>query len=90
MQLLNKQHLAGALEVSAMRDGLVVFTCAEAADRFAGMLEEEGHSQVLVAEVDSHKVFRMVSDAKALAVVLQEGTRLPQPYQLAASLTQQQ
>lgn len=29
-----------------MRDGLVVFECAEDADKFASKLEEEGHSQV--------------------------------------------
>lgn len=45
-QLLNKQHLAGALDVAEMRDGLVVFESAEDADRFASKLEEEGHSQV--------------------------------------------
>jgi hypothetical protein len=46
LQLLNKQHLAAALDVCEMRDGLVVFECAEDADKFASKLEEEGHSQV--------------------------------------------
>lgn len=46
--------------------------------------------QVMVAEVDSHKVFRMVSDAKGLAVLLLEGASIPAPYQLAASLKKQQ
>jgi hypothetical protein len=46
VQLLNKQHLAAALDVAEMRDGLVVFESAEDADRFASKLEEEGHSQV--------------------------------------------
>jgi hypothetical protein len=40
----------------------------------------------MVAEVDSHKAFRLVSDAKALAVVMREGAGIPAPYQLAASL----
>jgi hypothetical protein len=46
LQLLNKQHLATALDVAEMRDGLVMFESAEDADRFASKLEEEGHSQV--------------------------------------------
>lgn len=46
LQLLNKQHLAAALDVAEMRDGLVMFESAEDADRFASKLEEEGHSQV--------------------------------------------
>jgi hypothetical protein len=46
--------------------------------------------QVMVAEVDSHKVFRMVSELKALAVLLRQGAAIPAPYQLAASLKQQQ
>lgn len=45
--------------------------------------------QVMVAEVDSHKVFRMVSELKALAVLLRHGATIPAPYQLAASLKQQ-
>lgn len=46
VQLLKKQHLSGSLEVAQMRDGLVVFESADDADKFACMLEEEGHSQV--------------------------------------------
>jgi hypothetical protein len=46
--------------------------------------------QVMVAEVDSHKAFRLVSDLKALAVLLRDGVTIPAPYQLAASLKQQQ
>lgn len=88
-KLLNKQHLAAALDVAEMRDGFVVFESAEDADRFASKLEEEGHSQVMVAEVDSHKVFRIVSELKALAVLLRQGVTIPAPYQLAASLKQQ-
>lgn len=45
--------------------------------------------QVMVAEVDSHKMFRMVADVKALAVLLKQGASIPAPYQLAASLKQQ-
>lgn len=45
LQLLNKQHLATALDIAHMRDGLVMFESAEDADRFASKLEEEGHSQ---------------------------------------------
>ena len=46
--------------------------------------------QVLVADVDSHRVFRMISDLNALAVLLRQGGHIPAPYQLAASLKQQQ
>jgi len=46
LQLLNKQHLADALEVSEMLDGVVMFESDHDADRFARMLEEEGHNQV--------------------------------------------
>lgn len=46
--------------------------------------------QVMVAEVDSHKLFRMVTELKALAVLLRQGAAIPAPYQLAASLKQQQ
>jgi hypothetical protein len=42
--------------------------------------------QVMIAEVDSHKLFRMVSDVRALVVLLPGGTDIPAPYQLAASL----
>lgn len=45
--------------------------------------------QVMVAEIDSHKAFRLVSELKALAVLLREGVPIPAPYQLAASLKQQ-
>ncbi|KAF8072841.1 PARP16 [Scenedesmus sp. PABB004] len=88
-QLLNKQHLAGALDVAEMRDGVVAFEAPGDADSFAGLLEEEGHSQVLVAEVDSHKLFRMATDVRALVVLLPAGASVPAPYQLAASLKQQ-
>eukprot|EP00878_Enallax_costatus_P003012 GHUV01003210.1.p2 GENE.GHUV01003210.1~~GHUV01003210.1.p2 ORF type:complete len:287 (+),score=88.52 GHUV01003210.1:1523-2383(+) len=85
-KLLKKQHLAEALEVAEMHDGVVVFEHDMDADRYASMLEEEGHSQVVVAELDSHKLFRMVSDVRALVVLLPHGTDIPAPYQLAASL----
>jgi hypothetical protein len=87
-KLLKKQHLADALEVAEMRDGVVVFEFDVDADRFASMLEEEGHSQVAVAEVDSHRLFRTVSDVQGLVVLLPHGTNIPAPYQLAASLKQ--
>lgn len=45
-------------------------------------------AQVMIAEVDSHKLFRMVSDVRALVVLLPRGTDIPAPYQLAASLKQ--
>jgi hypothetical protein len=44
----------------------------------------------MVAEVDSHQVFRMLSDAKALAVLLRGDGAVPPPYQLAASLKRHQ
>jgi hypothetical protein len=43
----------------------------------------------MVAEVDSHRMFRMVADVKALAVLMKQGATIPAPYQLAASLKQQ-
>jgi hypothetical protein len=46
LQLLKKQHLSDVLEVAELRDGVVAFEHAADADRFAGKLEEEGHSQV--------------------------------------------
>ncbi|KAF6266784.1 hypothetical protein COO60DRAFT_1473496 [Scenedesmus sp. NREL 46B-D3] len=85
-KLLKKQHLSDVLEVAEMRDGVVAFEDAADADRFAGKLEEEGNSQVMIAEVDSHKLFRMVSDVRALVVLLRGGADIPAPYQLAASL----
>lgn len=42
----------------------------------------------MVAEVDSHKLFRMVSEVHGLVVFLPHGTDVPAPYQLAASLKQ--
>lgn len=44
--------------------------------------------QVTVAEVDSHKLFRLASDSKALVVLVIEGEEgeLPAPFQLAAAL----
>eukprot|EP00775_Hariotina_reticulata_P010296 gene10296-10455_t len=87
-KLLNKQHLADALEVSKMLDGVIMFESDHDADRYARMLEEEGHNQVMVAEVDSHKAFRMASDVKAVVVLLPHGAQIPPPYQLAASLKQ--
>jgi len=85
-KLLGKAHLAQALEVSQLRDGLVVFDTAEAAENYGTFLEEEGHSQVMVAEVDSHKLFRMVLDARAVVVHMLPDQPLPPPYQLAAAL----
>jgi hypothetical protein len=46
LQLLKKKHLSDVLEVAELRDGVVAFEDAADADRFAGKLEEEGHSQV--------------------------------------------
>lgn len=46
LQLLNKQHLADALEVAEMLDGVIVFEHDMDADKYSSMLEEEGHSQV--------------------------------------------
>lgn len=46
LQLLKKQHLADVLEVAEMRDGIVSFEDDKDADKFASMLEEEGHTQV--------------------------------------------
>eukprot|EP00879_Flechtneria_rotunda_P002367 GHRR01002562.1.p1 GENE.GHRR01002562.1~~GHRR01002562.1.p1 ORF type:complete len:281 (+),score=54.76 GHRR01002562.1:112-954(+) len=87
-KLLKKQHLAEALEVADMHDGVVLFEDDQDADRFASMLEEEGHSQVMLAEVHSHKLFRLATDAGALVVLLPRGSSIPAPYQLAASLKQ--
>lgn len=52
LQLLKKQHLADALEVAEMRDGVVVFEHDIDADRYASMLEEDGHSEVRERQLD--------------------------------------
>jgi hypothetical protein len=46
---------------------------------------------VTVAEVDSHKLFRLASDSSALVVLVEggEGGELPAPFQLAAALKKQ-
>lgn len=72
-----------------MRDGVVAFESDVDAERFASMLEEEGHSGVLVAQVDSHRLFRMATELAALVVLLPAAdtpARVPAPLQLAASL----
>ncbi|KAI8470622.1 MAG: hypothetical protein J3K34DRAFT_458749 [Monoraphidium minutum] len=90
-ELLGRPHLASALEVAHMRDGVVTFECCDAAARFATRMEEEGETQVTVAEVDSHRLFRLASDAAALVVLVAEGAggELPAPFQLAAALKKQ-
>lgn len=44
--------------------------------------------QVTVAEVDSHKLFRLASDVTALVILIAEGPdgELPAPHQLAGAL----
>lgn len=87
-QLLGKPHLASALEVAHMRDGVVTFETPDAAAIYATRLEEEGETKVTVAEVDSHKLFRLASDTRALVVLVTEDNagQLPAPFQLAAAL----
>jgi hypothetical protein len=42
--------------------------------------------QVMVAQVDSHKLFRMAADVQGCVVLVRERSQLPEPYQLAAAL----
>lgn len=52
------------------------------------LLHQHLHPQVTVAEVDSHKLFRLASDVTALVVLIAEGPdgELPAPHQLAGAL----
>ncbi|GBF93174.1 hypothetical protein Rsub_05906 [Raphidocelis subcapitata] len=86
--LLGRPHLADALEVARLKDGVVAFETPDAAARYATRLEEEGETAVTVAEVDSHRLFRLASDSLALVVLVAEGEEgeLPAPFQLAAAL----
>lgn len=40
----------------------------------------------MVAQVDSHKLFRMAADVQGCVVLVRERSQLPAPYQLAAAL----
>lgn len=85
-KVLKNARLASALSADVMRDGVVCFERAEHAESFAALLEGAGHLDVLVTEVDSHKLFRITADAQAVVVLVGESDVVPQPAKLAAAL----
>ncbi|KAK9817731.1 hypothetical protein WJX72_001359 [[Myrmecia] bisecta] len=74
------------LRVEELLDGVVMFESEDDAERFGGLLEADGHCDMLVARCDSHALFRMAGDVRSLVVLLRAGCQLPQPDQLAISL----
>lgn len=52
VQVLKRQHLESALDVSHMLDGVVTFVSMHDADKYASLLEEEGHSKVRTGHAD--------------------------------------
>lgn len=89
-QLLGRRRPDGSavLSCSELRDGVVVFESEADAESFGCQLEEEGGQQVYVASYDSHSLFRSVSGARGVVVLLRRGgaQRPPRPHELAASL----
>lgn len=87
-KVLKKQRKNGAnlIQVTEMRDGVVVFENAGDAERFGSWLEADGQQKVQLAEVNSHALFRMVGDTRGVAVLLRENCDLPMPDELAASV----
>lgn len=87
--MLGAPHLAGSLSVQVMRDGVVAFVDAKGASAFRDLLEADGHLEVLVSEIDSHSLFRTLSDTRSSLVVLMHSERAPPaPARLAAALRQ--
>ncbi len=75
------------IAVSEMLDGVVVFKDERSADLFGEMLEADGHQGVGCAQCDSHELFRMVSESRAVVVLCTAAPdELPRPEELAAAL----
>lgn len=88
-KVMRNRKFESIMDISRLVDGVVTFEHHDDAARFGAMLEEEGHSSVMIAEVDSHKLFRMAGDLQHVVVLMRAGGYLPMPYQLAAALKQQ-
>jgi hypothetical protein len=88
--LFGNASLSESFAVQVMKDGVIVFECPEEADMFRTMLEDAGHLQVIVSEIDSHALFRTLADVDGVVVLMGQGGKhfLPTPAELAASLRQ--
>jgi ribosome-binding factor A len=67
-------------------DGVPMFEDAADAECFADFLQADTSSQVSLAQVDAHSMFRELQGAKSVAVVFRRGSYTPMPDQLAVSL----
>ena len=85
-QVLNMPQLMSMVNVDHMREGVVCFEDIEEASEYLELLEDVGHLDVVVIEVDSHELFRMTRDVDAVVVLMGQGDLLPRPHQLAAAL----
>ena len=89
MQVLKRTRADGGhlIGVSEMLDGVVVFQDERSADSFGEMLESDGHTGIGCAQCNSHELFRMVSESRAVVVLCTaDADRLPRPEELAAAL----
>eukprot|EP01026_Neomeris_dumetosa_P048309 TRINITY_DN4179_c0_g1_i3.p2 TRINITY_DN4179_c0_g1~~TRINITY_DN4179_c0_g1_i3.p2 ORF type:complete len:275 (-),score=32.68 TRINITY_DN4179_c0_g1_i3:303-1127(-) len=85
-QLFRNSSSAQFIEVSQMKDGVLLFEDLEQAELYADMLEEEALTRVLITEVDSHELFKMVTSVKAVVIGLKVDSFVPHPYELVSSL----
>ena len=70
-----------------MLDGVVVFQDERSADLFGEMLEADGHTDIGCAQCNSHELFRMVSESRAVVVLCTAASEeLPRPEELATAL----
>ncbi|CAD7699879.1 unnamed protein product [Ostreobium quekettii] len=74
------------LSVGEVLDGVVAFQNQDDAQRFSDNLEAEGYTEVMIAIVDSHELFRNTREVKAVVVAMRNTGHLPFPSELAASL----
>ena len=89
MQVLKRTRADGShlIAVSEMLDGVVVFQDERSADAFGEMLEADGHTGIGCAQCNSHELFRMTSESRAVVVLCTAAAAdLPRPEELAAVL----
>ena len=89
LQVLKRTRADGGhlITVSEMLDGVVVFQDEHSADLFGEMLEADGHRDVSCAQCDSHELFRMVSESRAVVVLCTAAADvLPRPEELATAV----
>ncbi|KAL3144957.1 hypothetical protein ABBQ32_003463 [Trebouxia sp. C0010 RCD-2024] len=78
------------IKVDQLRDGVVLFEDVADAERYSNYLEADNSSQVMIAQCDSHNVFRNVQEVRGVVVLLRKGSSVPMPHQLAVSLRSKQ